>query len=244
MLFNCALLAAGLCNLTNTPYEINGSAISSYQYSKWKISNCTPQQTQIVITNLDWMSQLLPYVNKAVRRSTTIAPYRIFFKSTRQLPLVKRVFASITRGEEVDVDTFYDATQTSPPEFFCATSDDFTDSFLENCVKEDLDASRFKDEPFVMLCPKFWDRLWPASDKNVTKPVCPSLAGKSGFLDDESMLLSKVAIIIHELAHLYTRTQVTPERYTMQECAALTAAEAVRNANNYTFYAMSKFSSL
>ncbi len=58
------------------------------------------------------------------------------------------------------------------------------------------------------------------------------------------MLLSKVAIIIHELAHLYTRRQIVPELYTMRECAALTATKAAQNANNYAFYAMSKLSVL
>ena len=244
MLFNCSLLATGLCNLTNVPYDISGNVVSSYQYSKWKISNCTPEQTQIVITNLDWMGQSLPLVNQALQLSTNTAPYKIFFKSNRELPLIQRVFNSMTSGEEVEVDSESHTLHSAPPEFFCVTSNDFTDRFLDVCAKEDLDASMFKDEPFIMLCPRFWDSLWPAIDGNMTVPTCPDLTGGSLLPENDWMLESKMAIMIHELSHLYTPNQIVPELYTMRDCAALSAAKAARNANNYTFFAMSKLSVL
>ena len=252
MLFNCSLSATGICNLSNAPYEVQAGVVApSYQYSKWKISNCSPGQTQAIITNLDRIGQELPSVIQAAEESTASAPFRIYFKSARELPLIREVFTNMAAGEEVQKASESHTLRSAPPEFFCAKATDFTAGYWDDCMKNEFDALTFDDEPYVLLCPRFWGDLYPTlndtdDDKNydntsvVPRPTCANFGTESALPEDDDMLDSKMAIMIHELTHLYTKNQIAPEVYTMHDCADLTAAKAARNANNYALFAMSK----
>ena len=239
MLFNCSLLATGLCNLTNTPYEVQGDRPASYQYSKWKISNCSPAQTQTMITILDEMQKFLPSVIQAVERNTETLPYRIFFKNDRELPYIQAVFTKMAEGKDVKAASDSHVLHHTAPEFFCPASSDFTAIYWDYCIDNKLDAVTFKDMGFVILCPMFWDGLYPSQTDLVPMPTCPSIGNDTILSDAEPMLGSKLAIAIHELIHLYMENQIAPEIYSMRACAELNSAKASRNSNNYTFFTMS-----
>ena len=242
MLFNCSLLATGLCNLTNTPYNIQGGPPASYKYSSWRITNCSPPQTQIVINTLDEMSITLPKVVQEVKKGTNTIPYRIFFKRNRQIPLIDRVFSQMAIGDQVKASNELGAVHLEAPEFVCVKPKDFTAEYWNRCLDTDLDAVTFDDQPFVVLCPAFWAHLYPSQALKVNKPACPNSLNNFFMPNDDRMLWSKLAILIHELVHLYRGDQILPELYTMRACAGLNAAKSVRNANNYAFFAMGKSS--
>ena len=242
MLFNCSLLATGLCNLTNTPYDIQGAPPASYNYSAWRITNCSPQQTQILINTLDQMNTTLPKVIQEVKKGTETIPYRIFFKRNRQIPLIDRVFSQMAVGEQVKAADELGAIHLEAPELICVKPKDFTSDYWNRCQETDLDAVTFDEQPFIVVCPAFWTRLYPSQATQVKEPTCPNSLDNFSMPKDDIMLSSKLAILIHELVHLYRDDQIVPELYTMRACASLNAAKSVRNANNYAFFAMGKSS--
>ena len=199
-------------------------------------------------------------VIQAVEKSTEIAPFRIFFKDNRELPVVQKVFTDMAVGERVKKDSGSHTLQSAPPEFFCAKSTDFTARYWDECRSNDYNALTFDDQPYILLCPGFWEDLYPIledenhntgndSSKMAEPPACPSFAidapGSFSSLPDNDWLVeNKLAIMIHELSHLYTVNQVVPERYAMRDCAGLTSTKAAHNANNYAFYAMSECATL
>lgn len=245
MLFNCSLLASGLCNLTSTPYGVNGNTLTSYEYSNWRISNCSPVQTQIVVTILDQIEQSLPSVIQAVPKSTETVLYKTFFKSLRVAPFVHTVFTSLGAGEEVQIASDSHVLRHAPAEFICPNASDATAEYHKYCSDYNIDAAAFDDVGAVILCQNFWDALHPSqSEEAVPTPTCPTIGNDTNLPDSEWMLGSKLAVVIHELIHLYVENQIVPEVYSLQSCAGLRASKAVHNANNYTFFAMSKYNIL
>ncbi len=244
MLFNCSLLTTGLCNLTNTRQETTIDATASYRYSNWRISNCSPTQTQVVISLLDQLEQNLPSVIQAVQKSTETVAYRTFFKHVREMPYVESVFTKLAAGEKVEAATETHILRRAPPEFICTAPTGFTASYHTYCDDGGLDALTFGGLQYVILCPAFWNKLYPTLSDTNLMPTCPYIGTDTTLPNNEDMLGSKLAIMLHELIHLYMTNQIVPEVYTMRACAGLSAAKAAHNADNYTFFAMSKYHNL
>lgn len=240
MLFSCSLLATGFCNLTDIPRETQWGAFTSYRYAQWRISNCSPTQTQTVITLLDQLNQHSSSIVQAIQSGTETALYRTFFKDDRELPFVQAVFTNLAAGKEVQADSESHKLHHAAPDFICTLPSGHTATYHEQCNEEQLDAVTFNGLENVVLCPAFWNELYPTSSNATFVPNCPSVGRDSTLPRSEDMLESKLAILIHELVHLYMPNQIIPEVYTMRASAELSAIKAAHNADNYTFFAMSK----
>ena len=244
MQFTCAFLAGGLCNIKQlASTEQQGSSIT-YQYENWRITNCSPQQTQGVITAVDQISGRMPDVLKEAALGSDSDTYKIFFKLSSRSATIQRVFQQIGKGDQVICDNEVGEKVYKTPEFVCVQPNDWTAYYWLRCGERNAGGTSFKGQPYVVLCPNFWSKGYPGVSAT-EQPTCPVADDEGHLPNDSKMVQVKAATVLHELWHLYTgHNQRSPELYGLRDCSGLLVADAIRNANNFAFFAASESNAL
>ena len=240
--FNCSLLASTLCNYTEISYpNAKGVDIPSYQYSHWRITNCSPAKTQALISSIHDLVEQLPWVEEELSTGIQSKRFRLFFKLGTHLSTLSTVMRSISSGKQVHTRDIRGSTSIQPPEFVCTDPSGFTSVYWGECVRDGATAGTVRGASFIVLCPSFWTILYPSlSDESISAPVCPDSSGSASLPDKDNLTTSRMSVVLHELVHVYHIPQLSPEVYALRGAAALNAANSARNANNYAFFAMSK----
>lgn len=89
----------------------------------------------------------------------------------------------------------------------------------------------------VALCPIFF-----TLPRIPRRGACPSIAGNKFTGNGLDLARTQVAILVHELAHIYNAgTLVVEERYGIQETVGLSAEGSFGNAQNFAYYAACEF---
>ncbi|KAL8862179.1 MAG: hypothetical protein Q9178_001635 [Gyalolechia marmorata] len=166
--------------------------------------------------------------------------FRTFFKSNTNLQTVNQVFRAIAQGENLSIG--------KPPKLECAAPEYYTGPELETyrtlCTPPGRTPSHATSIPpygVIVLCPEFWE----ASDFP-GEEACLNVVGRRGrrkFADSGAELRNtKLAILLHELVHLYNPldgASTRAEVYDARECVALDKEASVANAENWALYAAS-----
>lgn len=216
------------------------------------IDNCGAMTTDIsaLINNLSHL--LLPAIQDASLPTSSDA-YTTFFKDITHASYVHNLLYNISTGAPLPSNAV--GVPAVSPAFFCLTGlgqviqgsrESPGQDFYSKCLERNAFAMAQVDTPgvhLVFLCPRFWT-LQPAIPRLRSKNACLTvLPHFNRFGQDGARLLgSQVWALLHELAHhyIYQTSRTELDLYSANECAGLSASEAVENAQNFVFYVASK----
>ena len=244
MQFNCSQVLNGVCNATTlTSVSLDGHTTDMFHYDNRRIVNCTPNQTQILITTIDQMRTSMPSILDEVIKGGNSDAFKLYFKLENHQGLIESVYQKIASGAPVNAEDESGNKTTTDPQYICARPGDFTGAYYDRCLQVNSGATTFIGQPYMILCPAFFLAGYPSPLKP-NPPECPNLSGSTSLPDDSNFTQNKLSTLIHESAHLYLGRQREPELYGLRDCAGLDAANAFINANNWAWFAMSQFSFL
>ena len=223
----------------------------------YQFVNCEDDQGSLIATLLQTLySTLLPVIQDATgSASHPSAAYRNFFKDSSHAEFVAKVITNITVGNAL-----YPANpplSNGNPTFACVTQGALTlhmpdgtiEDAYDNCINNRLGAAYIYPTPTIVLCPIFFNiPPYPPAD------ACPKVTRRTNHFvrkpeDDNiagsSIWQNQMWILFHEVVHYYLYAQpgyvaLKPEAYNINRAWKLSAEEALRNSENYVFYAYSK----
>ena len=187
------------------------------------------------------LQRLLPALAKQLEKTIADAEkgpnseygFEAFFKSFDAIDRVQQVFRAIVAGGDVAVG----GGATAPPTLICLTPDDPLASIREGyqvvCVREGgrgPSAGHARGTQWVGICPSFYDEVIGARRRN-----CPQLQGNGQLPNNDVLQHNQMAILTHELAHLYG-VPGDVDIYLIQSCIDLEEAESLDNPSNYALY--------
>ena len=220
--------------------------------------NCNPQQGDLIGTLLrTFKDTLLPVIHDAKgSKSHRSTAYEFFLKDSSQAQFVADLITNATIGNaQYPAEPPFSAGN---PTFLCATPgpirlvapDGTVRDAYDRCLERVI-ASYLDPTPWIIVCPLFFRlRSHPPNDACPTvnrhgahfnrKPVDDNIAGSS-------IWQTKMWVLFHELVHYYLYAQpgyvaleAGEEVYSINKAWKLSPAAALKNAENYVYYAYSK----
>ncbi|KAL8836238.1 MAG: hypothetical protein Q9170_002982 [Blastenia crenularia] len=219
--------------------------------------SCDDSQSNTLSTILPALHDaLLPSIQDAqTSESHPSAAYEIFFKDPSNAHFVADVIRNITLGTAM----YPPKPHTNGnPTFICPKKgemrlrmpDGQIDDAYTKCITANpaLAASYIYPGPWIILCPLFFEHLEPFPPDD----SCPVVSrGPNRFIRKvpadvttagSSVWQNQMWILFHEIVHYYLYAQpgyvvLKPEVYNINEAWALNAGDALRNSENYVYYA-------
>ncbi|KAI4233921.1 MAG: hypothetical protein LQ349_004117 [Xanthoria aureola] len=221
---------------------------------KYHFVNCdddiTNSLTKVLTTLLHALNPALKDVQTSHSHPT--GAYEIFFKDPTNAPFVATVIRNITAGPAMYPPG---AHTTGSPTFICPKKGDMNvrspdgrvgDAYTQ-CIESSTAARYLGPTPWIILCPVFFAQpALPPSDSCPTVnphtnhfirkiPADKTTAGSS-------VWQNQMWILFHEMVHYYLYAQpgyinFHPEVYNVNHAWALSAADSLRNSENFVFYA-------
>ncbi|KAL8720151.1 MAG: hypothetical protein Q9225_002939 [Loekoesia sp. 1 TL-2023] len=247
-----ALVLAKADIWNNITADLLGDRVQSGNYAISLCGSAQPDSlASTLLTTLPYIWQQLQNVLVDVELGTASKHgFRSIFKSNKNKSFVRSVFHAIAEGGNITRKTGKPSDTFLNPTIICLnpnseiiTNNMFYDYFCVNdaAATRWTAASTEPDTNFVVLCPPFWHlRL------GLTDDACPSVVGTRRRRrlepNDDALMESKYAVLLHELVHLYNPFEPSAEvdideKYLIQDLVDLDAAEALANAQSYTAYA-------
>ena len=238
--------------------RVNIAAVTRLGHSgNYQFVNCEDDQGTLIATLLQKLYSTLLSVIQDAKGSAShpSAAYRNFFKDPSQAAYVAKIITEITVGNAM-----YPANppfSKGNPTFACVTQgaislhmpDGTIQDAYDNCINNRLGAAYIYPTPTIVLCPVFFSfpayppadacpRVTRRTNHFVRKPEDDNIAGSS-------IWQNQMWILFHEVVHYYLYAQpgyvpLKPEAYNINRAWKLGAGEAVRNSENFVFYAYSE----
>ena len=165
-----------------------------------------------------------------------------FFKSDNNKAVVQDLFNRILQGPLI---TLSPSTAqrthrtTAPPTFVCSNEGDPHTEWMYNSLCQKYThspAGQRRGSQFIVLCPLFF-RLGQLGFAGPPPGFCPILIDNKLSPNNEALTNNQLAVMIHELVHLYGPTkQASGEAYSIQDAIDLNATASMANAANFAFY--------
>ena len=192
--------------------------------------------------------------------------FQAFFKSNTSKAYVRRILLDVQLGRSLPVKIDAEAElSVSAPQIICATEGlDEVGPLAEllpweSCAdEEDVIGFYFRNTPYIVLCPVFWNLIpdSPAkrydcgrveSNNQFAGGHAPEDEGIARAMPAQDVLVGyQVYHLFHEIVHFYLGSNtmggdtVPKEVYDWNECLALNASTSRRNPMNYQLYLASE----
>ena len=234
------------------------------QAGPYHIYNCGTHTAALSVLISTLVATLEPVLDDVSIPSSSPA-YTTFFKHVAFAPNVYDLLSNITTGAPISPGPH--AIIDAPPDLFgppitpqfvCITAYEQIKWSLEAggqggrqfdaytaCQQSPVHAFGVFGTRFlkysIVLCPAFWTyAAIPSLSKSACLPVDPHF---NRFRDNGRRMVNyQLWVILHELAHayIYANSGSLVDVSTANDCMSLAASSAVKNAQNYVFYAASE----
>ena len=235
--------------------EITKGRLGNYQ-----LVNCNHQQGSQIGTLLQTLrGKLLPVIQDAKGSgSHRTTAYEFFMKDSSRAQFVADLITNITIGNALV--TAEPPFSEGNPTFVCVTKgaipielDGTTQDAYAYCTAkkkpaEEIIATYFNPTPWIILCPVFFQLpSYPPID------ACPTINsrsnrfnGKHGSIAGLSIVFNQMWVLFNQIVQYYQGAQPGyvklkgGEVHDINKAYRLSPADALRNAQNYVYYAYSK----
>ncbi|KAL2038895.1 hypothetical protein N7G274_008417 [Stereocaulon virgatum] len=177
--------------------------------------------------------------------------YTALFKEKANAPFVHGILYNIAHGIDVPIRANFTSLRQGAPAFVCATKpgqimwsdvDGIVQDGYTDCMRVGAAGNALLGLRIIILCPDFFSfPAQPPRSRSQCMTVDPQ--HPDSFLGDgESMAGYQLWILLHELAHayIYAANGGSSDIYLVNDNLDLQAAEAVKNAQSFTYYVASK----
>ncbi|KAL8877000.1 MAG: hypothetical protein Q9198_004902 [Flavoplaca austrocitrina] len=177
-----------------------------------------------------------------VKRGTTSKAYQAYFKSQANAAKVEAIFQAIADGIQLYVRVPGAPTKHYHPVYptmLCLDPRIPNVAALQAVCSATRGGGKaaatiIPHSQFMVMCPDFW-KLRKGPDRT----DCPQVKRNKFVPDDHRIAVNKFGVFVHEFAHAYTHNWDPKEIYSPMDAVKLSAAQSLKNANNFALYAAS-----
>ncbi|KAL8984817.1 MAG: hypothetical protein Q9205_001308 [Flavoplaca limonia] len=237
---NSLLVKSGRCVLTAAVAQENTATTGNYQI--YYCGEGPGSKAARLQTLLPHFRDNLKLVLVDVKRGTTSKAYQAYFKSQANAAKVEAIFQAIADGIQLYVRVPGAPTKHYHPVYptmLCLDPRIPNVAALQAVCSATRGGGKaaatiIPHSQFMVMCPDFW-KLRKGPDRT----DCPQVKRNKFVPDDHRIAVNKFGVFVHEFAHAYTHNWDPKEIYSPMDAVKLSAAQSVKNANNFALYAAS-----
>ena len=230
------------------------AAMGCHSAGSYTICGCGSRPDPIIVLLGSLWSTLQTVLSDSSGESSSKA-YTAFFKNIAYAEAVHAIFADIANGTSVPpspneglppkAPVIVCPTHTEQFTFSIPLETDHMDGYTYCRMAQNKNVAAFfiPGSNIIALCPYFFTlAAVPAVSSRSCLTVNPHF--RRFDQDGRRMLMFQLWAILHELAHyyIYASNGAMVDFYDVNSCLILAPSEAVKNAQNFVYYAASKHS--